>query len=110
MTEKNGIDNEVKKEIGILSLSAVSFINQTREVASFSSLSLAHNSLSAKSPQPNKLYRVRIQRLLQHSQAEQHPDFFTADTSSRAPTLIVCPLGKAAGSSPISRAFLLTTR
>lgn len=55
-------------------------------------------------------FKVKIQRFLQHDQAEQHPAFFTADTSSRDPISIVCPFGNAAGSSPMSSAFLLTTR
>lgn len=42
-----------------------------------------------------------------HDQEEQHPLLLTAETSSF--TLIVCPLGRAVGSSPTSRAFLLTT-
>lgn len=42
-----------------------------------------------------------------HDQDEQHPLLLTAETSSF--TLIVCPLGRAAGSSPTSSAFLLVT-
>ena len=40
--------------------------------------------------------------------AEQQPPIFIADTSS-FPTLMVCPFGTVAASSPVSRAFLLTT-
>ena len=41
---------------------------------------------------------------------EQHRTFFTADTSSFVPTLIVSPLGTTAGSSTTSSAFLFTEK
>ena len=58
----------------------------------------------------HRLTRAKKGEREKKAQAEQHPPAFTGETSSlAAPTSMVLPLGGAAGSSPMSSAFRLTT-